>query len=294
MMTIKRSILETAGDQFFLPDLPFYVNRVHESFAMLQHTHDFIEISYVAEGSGAHYIENTSLSVSKGDLFFIPVGVSHVFRPSSTANKNPLIVYNCLFTQEWMEQLLSKQSKGTKDDFNVLFTQAIEQSSWLSFKESNSEFQPLFERLHFEYNAHLSGFMTIFQACVAQLLVFMHRSQLAHPLDMTEAKLQDLDRLLAYIRSHCSHPISLTAAAARLSISERQLHRQLKKHTGMSFTAYVQQARIEACCRQLRLTDHKISDIAATVGYQDMKFFNQLFKKMTGVTPRTYRQQHRT
>lgn len=292
-MTIKRSIIETPGDQFFLPELPLYVNRVHESFEMLQHTHDFIEISYVAEGSGAHYIDNASLPVSKGDLFFIPVGVSHVFRPSSIAQKKNLVVYNCIFTQEWLNQLFHSQLNGSKEEFNVLFTQATEQSTWLSFKERNGEFQPLFERLHFEYNAHRSGFMTILQTCVAQLLVYMYRSKMDFKPEASKASLQDLDSLLAHIRGHCSSPISLTEAAARLSISERQLHRQLKKHTGMSFMEYVQHARIEACCQQLRVNDHKISDVAASVGYQDMKFFNHLFKKMTGSTPSQYRQQHR-
>ncbi|KQX46542.1 MULTISPECIES: helix-turn-helix domain-containing protein [unclassified Paenibacillus] len=292
-MTIKRSIIETPGDQFFLPELPLYVNRVHESFEMLQHTHDFIEISYVAEGSGAHYIDNTSLPVSKGDLFFIPVGVSHVFRPSSMAQKKNLVVYNCIFTQEWLNLLFHSQLNGSKDEFNVLFSQATEQSTWLSFKERNGEFEPLFERLHFEYNAHRSGFMTILQTCVAQLLVYMHRSKMDFTPEVSKASLQDLDSLLAHIRGNCSSPISLTEAAARLSISERQLHRQLKKHTGMSFMEYVQHARIEACCQQLRANDHKISDVAASIGYQDMKFFNQLFKKITGVTPSQYRQLHR-
>jgi AraC family L-rhamnose operon transcriptional activator RhaR len=106
-MTLKRSVIETPGDLYFLPELPLFVNRVHESFELQQHTHDFIEISYVAEGSGAHYIDHTSLTVSKGDLFFIPVGVSHVFRPASTIQSKPLVVYNCIFTQEWLNHLLN-------------------------------------------------------------------------------------------------------------------------------------------------------------------------------------------
>ncbi|NRF89501.1 AraC family transcriptional regulator [Paenibacillus frigoriresistens] len=292
-MTIKRSIIETPGDQYFLPELPLYVNRVHESFEMLQHKHDFIEISYVAEGSGAHYIDNTSLPVSKGDLFFLPVGVSHVFRPSSFAQKNNLVVYNCIFTQEWLNQLFHLQLSGSKDDFNILFMQAIERAAWLSFKERNGEFQPLFERLHFEFSAHRSGFMTILQTCVAQLLVYMYRSKMDFTPEASKANLQDLDSLLIYIRGHCSSPISLKEAATRLSISERQLHRQLKKHTGMSFMEFVQHARIEACCQLLRTNDHKISDVAASVGYQDLKFFNHLFKKITGITPSQFRQQHR-
>ncbi|WP_187274179.1 AraC family transcriptional regulator [Paenibacillus sp. N3.4] len=294
-MTIKRSVSETPGELFFLPDLPLYVNRVYESFHLQQHTHDFIEISYVAQGSGAHYINDSSLPVTKGDLFFIPVGVSHVFRPSSTEQMKPLVVYNCIFTAEWLGQLLQAQPSRSSDDFTLLFAEAMDNCYWLSFKERDGEFQPLFERLHFEYTARRSGFMTILQASVAQLLVYMHRTTDADYLkEIPKSTLQDLDSLLAHIRQHVNTPLTLKQAAERLSISERQLHRQFKKHTGMSFMAYVQHARIEACCQQLRDTNHKISDIAERIGYQDMKYFNQLFKKMTGITPSYYRNQMHT
>ena len=162
---------------------------------------------------------------------------------------------------------------------------------WLSFHEQNGEFQPLFERLHFEYNARRVGFITVMQACVEQLLVYMHRAKLDQLPQVPHASMKSIENLLAYIRMNCSSPLTLIEAATKLSISERQLQRQLKKLTGMSFTTYVQHARLETCCQYLRESSDKISDIAALVGYQDMKFFNQLFKKMIGVTPSQYRQQ---
>jgi AraC family L-rhamnose operon transcriptional activator RhaR len=294
-MTIKRSIIESEGHLFFVPEFPLYVNRVHESFDMQQHTHDFIEISYVAEGNGSHYIDNVSMKVAKGDLFFLPVGVSHVFRPSTTNQKNPLTVYNCIFTQEWLNQLL--QMTVTMGEADIPFHFQSESESdhpveWLSFKEQNGEFQLLFQQLYFEFKARRVGFYTVMQALVAQLLVYMHRTKLDQLPEVPRTNLQSLESLLAYIRLNCSITITLHEAAAKLAISERQLQRQLNKLTGMNFTTYVQHARLDTCCQYLRETSDKISDIAARVGYQDMKFFNQLFKKIIGVTPSQYRLQH--
>jgi AraC family L-rhamnose operon transcriptional activator RhaR len=293
-MKMKRSITESGGHLYFVPELPLYVNRVHESFDTQQHTHDFIEISYVAEGRGSHYIENVSMQVSKGDLFYLPVGISHVFRPSSTNQSNPLIVYNCIFTQAWMNQLLQHAATMGEQEIPQFFQKSSDSNGgveFLSFHEQNGEFQPLFERLLFEYKARRTGFITVMQACVEQLFVYMHRAKFDRLPQVPQTSMNSIENLLTYIRMNCSNPITLVEAASKLSLSERQLQRQLKKLTGMSFTTYVQHARLEACCQYLRESSDKISDIAALVGYQDMKFFNQLFKKMIGVTPRQYRQQ---
>lgn len=47
--------------------------------------------------------------------------------------------------------------------------------------------------------------------------------------------------------------------------------------------------RINEACRLLLAEKRKIIDIAESVGYTDIKFFNELFKKYTGSTPREYR-----
>ncbi|NOU65656.1 helix-turn-helix domain-containing protein [Paenibacillus sp. LMG 31461] len=293
-MKMKRSITESGGHLYFVPELPLYVNRVHESFDLQQHTHDFIEISYVAEGRGSHYMDSVRMNVTKGDLFFLPVGISHVFRPASTNQNKPLIVYNCIFTQAWMDQLLRHAAAMGEQEIPQFFQKATDSSGgveFLSFHEQNGEFQPLFEQLHFEFKARRAGFITVMQACVEQLFVYMHRAKFDRLPQVPQTSMNSIEHLLTHIRMNCSNPITLVEAASKLSLSERQLQRQLRKLTGMSFTTYVQHARLEACCQYLRESTYKISDIAALVGYQDMKFFNQLFKKMIGVTPRQYRQQ---
>ena len=74
-----------------------YVNRNAENFTGSYHNHDFLEIAYIAEGEGFHHLENSVQRVRKGQMFYIPLGISHVFRPTS-ANGKPLIVNNCIFS----------------------------------------------------------------------------------------------------------------------------------------------------------------------------------------------------
>ena len=57
----------------------------------------------------------------------------------------------------------------------------------------------------------------------------------------------------------------------------------------MTFRAYLQKMRIEKSCELLRKSDLPVSEIAETVGYSDMKFFNSIFKKTLHMTPGEYR-----
>ena len=96
--------------------MPVFVNRVQESFELRMHAHDFIEICLVAEGAGVHYIDAAQMPVARGDLFFIPVGIAHVFRPA--AKGRPLALYNCILTAEQLVRLLQAvQAEAEIADF---------------------------------------------------------------------------------------------------------------------------------------------------------------------------------
>jgi two-component system response regulator YesN len=59
----------------------------------------------------------------------------------------------------------------------------------------------------------------------------------------------------------------------------------------MKFVDYVTQRKMERAARILTTSPAKIADIAAMVGYEDVKYFGQMFKKHTGKTPSEYREQ---
>jgi AraC family L-rhamnose operon transcriptional activator RhaR len=266
-------------------ETPIYVNRVHESFDLLMHTHDFIEICMVTEGAGVHYIGKEQMQVARGDMFFIPIGVSHVFRPQSTGKGRPLILYNCTFRIEMLGQLL--ETIPVEAEIYRQLSDMNAQKRWVYFRDRSEEGQQLFRKLHLEFTSRRPGFTASLYSGTLELLVMVYRAVM--PERTEDQATSSMKELADYIQENIGMALQIADMASRLGMSERQFQRNFKKHTGMTFIEYVQNARIDQSCRLLRLTRDKVSLIAAAVGYQDLKYFNALFKKKTGVSPRQYR-----
>jgi len=286
-MRPNRPITETPAALFFDDDLPIFVNRVAESFRLPEHTHEFIEISLIAEGEGEHYIDGEHFQVFQGDLFYIPIGVSHVFRPRSTDSSRPLIVYNCIFTPDCMASLLALFVR--EPDMRAHYRALEQERRWLALRDKEGEALHMMRRLHREAVERAPGYSAGLHAGLIELLLLAFRLHLGEGRTRDASARADVAGLLADIDRSCAHPVRAEEAAKRLGVSPRQLHRLVRQTAGMPLTAYVQDARIRMSCRLLGTTRDKIAAIALAVGYQDVKFFNRLFKKKTGLTPREYR-----
>ncbi|MBB3111085.1 AraC-like DNA-binding protein [Paenibacillus phyllosphaerae] len=286
-MNMKRPPMIMTGHDLFEADMPIFVNRAYESFDLREHAHDFIEITYVSEGEGMHYIDGEAVPVQQGAIWYIPEGRSHVFRPRTTKKDRPLIVYNCLFKTAYLTEL-----GASIPSFQAIAAQYAAQSlQFFEVKDTRGEFHALFRELFREYSRRTEGFLAIITALLVRIVTGLHR-QRGHQRVADGASppsLLSLEESIAYIDRHYATELRLPDIAAQASLSERQFSRLFRKQTGMSFTAYVQNARMEEACRLLAASRLSVSDVAAQIGYADMKYFHQLFKRKTGVTPRAYR-----
>ncbi|HHX37976.1 MAG TPA: helix-turn-helix transcriptional regulator, partial [Clostridiaceae bacterium] len=61
-----------------------------------------------------------------------------------------------------------------------------------------------------------------------------------------------------------------------------------KQETGFTFNRYINHYRIQWAIEFLD-SNYSITDIALKVGFKDAKYFSQVFKKQTGLTPNAYR-----
>ncbi|MFD0590946.1 helix-turn-helix domain-containing protein [Paenibacillus sp. GCM10027627] len=122
---------------------------------------------------------------------------------------------------------------------------------------------------------------------------------------ITEAMFDFVDRVADIRRGHyspavqdCLHEIAnglygeitLDQLAKRVNFSPNYLSSLFKKEVGLTISEYIQQKRIEEAKKLLTMTGYPITDIAAWLSFHDQSYFNKVFKKWTGMTPKAYRQ----
>lgn len=287
---IHRIVEVTPSHLFFDEELPFYINRVSESYELHYHAHEFTEICYVGEGEGYQYIGEERLQVRKGDLFTLPLGASHVFRPRSADGARPLVVYNFIFDADRLSAALS--GFPGLDGLRLALpcvNLAPGKTGWRSLRDRTGAFESFFAAAYPEFVRRQTGYETRIYALFIVLLTELERRLTADRDEEHEGVASGLEEALAFVRASFAAPIKAAQAAEAAGMSERHFHRLFARATGLTFGRYLQRLRIERSCELLRRTRLSVQEIAEAVGYQDRGRFLEVFKKITGLAPRSYR-----
>ncbi|GAB2670393.1 response regulator [Paenibacillus thermoaerophilus] len=90
--------------------------------------------------------------------------------------------------------------------------------------------------------------------------------------------------ILSIIEQEIDQDLTLHTVADRLYVNSSYLSRLFKQETGKSFSAYVQEQKMERAKAALA-EGAKVYDAARLVGYRDVSYFTKVFRKYWGVTP---------
>lgn len=281
MTARNRLVLE--GRDYWVDQFPLHLAREREAFTLPLHLHTFTELQYVAEGKGFHYIGDDRIVAEQGDLFIIPVGTEHVYRPSSPSAKDELIVYNCIFDEQLPRQLA--RAYPLPEGLYPLL--AAGSGRYSHVRDDQGTARRIVEQMYQEYCTRSIGFEVVLYAQLTRLLVCIYRMETSQPHDLPAAS--GIGAVLAYIDQHYDQPVTLAQAARLISTSPSYMQKRFKQATGQTFTEYIQNVRIKKSIELLQHPAYSIKEIAGLAGYRDLKFFHALFKKKTGYSPAQYR-----
>ena len=112
----------------------------------------------------------------------------------------------------------------------------------------------------------------------------------------TEEKKQDrnsgfAERFRSYLEQHYSEDIPLEEIAAAFALTPTYFSNLVKEITGDSFSRNLIEVRMKKARAMLQETDFIIYEIARKTGYEDVKYFNRVFKKENGITPMQFREE---
>lgn len=101
----------------------------------------------------------------------------------------------------------------------------------------------------------------------------------------TEPVVRDM---LLYIEEHYVDKVLMRDVALKLNYSEVYLNRKFKEIMGTTFIEYLNRYRIQKALDMIREGKRKIQDISWKCGVGEYKYFNIVFKKYLGCTPKEY------
>ncbi len=130
----------------------------------------------------------------------------------------------------------------------------------------------------------VSGVMLVDGARVSQ------RPFMSMPTEFSDPLVQ---RAIEWMLEHMAQPGSIEALADSIHTSYRTLHRRFLDVTGSTPLAYLQALKIERAKEMLESSSASLESITASVGYEDVSSFRQLFRRITGISPGQYRRQFR-
>lgn len=114
----------------------------------------------------------------------------------------------------------------------------------------------------------------------------------AYENQQTSGKRAEIRVSELYIREHYMEPISLSAVASIVNYNPIYFSMTFKRETGMGFSDYLTQVRIKEARKMLKALRLPIVEIAKGCGFDNAKYFSQVFRKNVGITPTEYRKRH--
>ncbi|MEO1021226.1 MAG: AraC family transcriptional regulator [Bacteroidota bacterium] len=94
--------------------------------------------------------------------------------------------------------------------------------------------------------------------------------------------------IIEYIRKHLHENLTIQELSTKAYMSESNFYRVFKHEMGMSPVDFINQERIKLASALLQNPRNKIKEVFRKCGFESRSYFNRVFKKMKGISPREY------
>lgn len=255
------------------------------AFELYWHFHPEYELTYIAAGKGKRLVGDSYESFSEGDLVLLGPNVPHSWVSEPTDNE---VVAQCrAFVMQFPERLLAPL---------LLLPEFTALKILLSQSARGLQIQLPPHSLAAELPGRICSMAGA--PALAHLLLLLDACAGANCRPLTSPHFQPLSGeqneqrinvIFQYIQSGYAAGISIREAAQQVHLSESAFCKFFKRASGKTFSDYINTLRVNQACWLLMATDKPISAIAGDCGFENLSYFNRVFRKIKGLPPGRWR-----
>lgn len=270
--------------------LPYAVQKrrlsEYTDMRALCHWHDDIEIIHIYEGSMMYEVNGNPIHLHKGDTIVV--------------NSDQLHFGYDYQKQECRFEVFLFDPRILKNQYNLYkekvrpITHSTKIEYWL-FTQNSTVTQYIKEYImSLDKSGHLfeNSELFLITGIINMLWGLIYAN--TDPQLFSETRIEDPDvalqkQMVQYIYEHYFDNINLDEIAASASISRSKCCKIFQTYLQQSPVAFLNAYRMELSTNLLEETNHNITQIAASVGYNHLSYFSKMFQKKYGCTPLEYR-----
>lgn len=257
-------------------------------FTVPWHFHPEIEILFVVKSSGTSYVGDGIRRFSDGEISIIGENVPHwwksdrkYFEGKSRSGMKALIIqfnreiFNTNFIN--LPEMASIKEFLDKSQRGIQFTGK-------SRKIFGDQIVKIFE---------LSGIRRITELIIlldmmAGTKEFKYHASLGYSRTINTFDFYRFNKIHEHIILNLNKPITLDDVAGIANICPTAFCRYFKKHTGKTFSSFLNEIRIGHACRLMLTENITISTASLESGFNNLSHFNDQFKRVMKMTPSAY------
>ena len=288
----KNILKETThyGDSMF----PVYIYDISigDKTNMLNcHWHDEIEFILITSGSAMFQIENSSYEANLGEIIIIGGGELH--SAYSLNSDNNCICKSLIFNSE---MLSSKSSDAIQIKFiNPLINNQLKLPHHLACINDNeiairfflSDLITTLDSKENNFELMAKSYLYMIFSKVMLMVTYKNTNELLNTT--STSKIDNIKHIIDYIHINYNKPLTIKELSAEINMSEGHFCRTFKSITFKTPVDYLNYYRTTKAQNLLISSDKKILEICMDVGFNNLSYFINIFKKNTGYTPSTFR-----
>ena len=243
------------------------------------HRHDFFFILALQKGNGSHAIDFINYSVHDNCIFLLKPGQVHQLELKADS-VGFLAEFDTAFYHPVGSVSNQRLRKATNKNYCTL---------------EESKFKRLFSKLDYifnEYKAREEGYVDIIKANLDIFFIeYLRQSQNLGEHNSESTYTQErFDEFLELVEKNIASLKQVSHYCDLMHLSPYQLNSVTKEVVGKAASEVINEHIVLEAKRHLLATSNQVKEIADILGYEDISYFIRFFKKQTGYSPESYRQ----